>query len=243
MLRLEAVTKEYKPGVPILNAISFSVKPGEVVAIMGPNGCGKSTLLSLLAGFTKPTEGTIAAGTNQKIGFVFQSVRESLFPWMTVERQTALAAEARCVPAERIRAILSLLGLTEHKNKYPYELSGGLAQLAAIGRAAVGEPQLFLLDEPFAALDYYTSLAVVERLAKLLEERHMTTILVTHTLEQAILLADRIIILSPAPGTIIADIAVPLPRPRRANLVGTPAFDAVQREAFKHLQGFLCASV
>lgn len=242
MIELKAVSKQYG-SQPILEGISFSIGAGEIVALMGPNGCGKSTLLKMLAGFEAPTAGTISRPA-RPVGVVFQNVIESLFPWQTVEGHVNMAARAaRSTAPERREEILAMLGLTKYRNKYPYELSGGLSQLTAIARAVAQEPELFLLDEPFAALDYYTSLLVVERLIDLLAARPMTTVLVTHTLEQAILLADRIIIISPGPGKIVGEVKVPLPRPRRGKIVGTPEFDIIYRDAFQYLQGFLCASV
>ncbi|MSU75016.1 MAG: ABC transporter ATP-binding protein [Candidatus Magasanikbacteria bacterium] len=241
MIEFAGVSKNYGSH-RVLEGISLSVNPGEIVAIMGPNGCGKSTLLKMLAGFEAPTAGKISRPA-RPVGFVFQNVIESLFPWQTVEQHVKMAIRGAHNTHERGEEILTMLGLTKYCDKYPYQLSGGLAQLTAIARAVAQEPELFLLDEPFAALDYYTSLLVVERLLTVLATRPMTTVLVTHTLEQAILLADRIIILSPSPGKIVAEVKTPLPRLGRSKLVGTPAFDVVYREAFQHLQGFLCANV
>ena len=240
MITLTAVSKQYNDR-RVLAEISFSIETGEIVALVGPNGCGKSTLIKMLAGFESPTSGkiTFTSGNNVKCGVVFQNVYDSLFPWQTVYEHMLFGSRNIKNPNEGVASILKNLGLTEQAHKYPYQLSGGLAQLTAIGRAWAQKPELYILDEPFASLDYYTSLAMQERFLTLWQERPKTTILVTHTIEEAVLLADRIIVFSQSPAEIIADIKIDLPRPRLIKNIGTAEFRSIQNTVMKKLDGFL----
>ncbi len=242
MIKIDAVSKQYN-NRSVIEEITFSIGSGEIVALVGPNGCGKSTLIKMLAGFEKPSSGQIifALGDNARRGVVFQNVRESLFPWHTVREHMLLGSRNIENSSESITSVLKLLGLSEQVHKYPYQLSGGLAQLTAIGRAWVQKPDVFLLDEPFSALDYYTSLVVQERFLELWQGRPTTTILVTHTIEEAVLLADRIIVFSQSPVQIVADIKVDLPKPRQTAQIGTDNFRLIQNTVMKKLSGFLYA--
>lgn len=225
-----------------MNDISFDIRDGEIVALMGPNGCGKTTLLKIIAGFEMQSTGSILYNTHAiqdlRCGIVFQNTQESLFPWQTVERHLT-TKPAPLMPNEALEALLKQLGLYEHRRKYPYQLSGGMAQLLAIGRAFAQAPQLFLLDEPFAALDYYTALNVQQRFLELWETQRTTTLVITHTLEEAIFLADRIIVFSEAPGRVVANIPIKLERPRQREIMANPLFHAIKTAALNALTGFL----
>lgn len=244
MLTLENITKAYgdqtRIAGTILDDVSFCVGPNEIVALVGPNGCGKTTLLNIIAGFEKPTSGFVRYSgllSNQvRQGIVFQQTRESLFPWLTVrEHLSSKNVVTNVKLAEKI-------GLGNHQDKYPYELSGGMAQLLAIGRAWAREPNLFLFDEPFSSLDYYTAAAVQLKFLELWETKPITTLMVTHTLEEAIFLADRVVILSPAPSQVVADIPVGLPRPRLLETQASTAFYDIKSAILRILSGFLiCA--
>lgn len=249
MVTIENVTKQYTGVdgriIPVFDNFSLKIGRGEIVAIVGPNGCGKSTLLKMLGGFEKPNQGIIsyAGGVQARRGIVPQQIRESLFPWFTVEAHVMQAGMSGGPDKERgsanAQVILEGLGLATLSNKYPYELSGGQAQLLALGRAFAYDPELFLFDEPFAALDYHTSLAAQDKFLRLWERKPRTTIIVTHTLDEAVLLADRVIVLSQTTPKIVADMQVRLPRPRITEQLVTADFQAVKAEVFKHLKGFL----
>ncbi len=237
-LRIDAVGKRYPlEGRPleVLKNISIDVEQGEFVAIVGASGCGKSTLLRLVAGLDSQYEGSIV-WQGQRVtepsldrGIVFQEHR--LFPWMTVEENVALAFGAtRVGPAERRERVaqqLAVVGLGGFENAYPHQISGGMSQRVAIARALVLRPQLLLLDEPFGALDALTRLKLQQELQRLWEIDGLTTILVTHDVEEAVYLADRIIVMSARPGTIKRVLRVQLPRPR---LRSSEAFQRIKED-------------
>jgi len=237
-LRIDAVGKRYPlEGRPleVLKNISIEVEQGEFVAIVGASGCGKSTLLRLVAGLDSQYEGSIV-WQGQRVtepsldrGIVFQEHR--LFPWMTVEENVALAFGAtRVGPAEcreRVAQQLAVVGLGGFEKAYPHQISGGMSQRVAIARALVLRPQLLLLDEPFGALDALTRLKLQQELQRLWEIDGLTTILVTHDVEEAVYLADRIIVMSARPGTIKRVVRVQLPRPR---LRSSEAFQRIKED-------------
>ena len=224
-LRIAAVTKRYPfEGRPleVLRDISLDIAKGEFVAIVGASGCGKSTLLRLIAGLDTECEGAISwrgepvKGPSLDRGIVFQEHR--LFPWMTVEQNVALAFGATRVAqserGDRVAQQLAVVGLSGFANAYPHQISGGMSQRVAIARALVLRPQLLLLDEPFGALDALTRLKMQQELQRLWEIDGLTTVLVTHDVEEAVYLADRIVVMSARPGTIKRVVRVQLPRPR-----------------------------
>ena len=208
--------------LPVLDDIDLTVAPGEFIALLGPSGCGKSTLLRLIAGLDRPTQGeitadgrAIAAPDPERI-LVFQD--PTLFPWSTVWRNVATGLAARGVlEAERNRVdeALKLVGLTTFARAYPHQLSGGMAQRAALARALVNDPALLLLDEPLGKLDSLTRLTLQGELLSLWRDRGFTAILVTHDVEEAVLLSSRILVLSERPARIEAEFAVTKPYPRR----------------------------
>lgn len=221
--------------LPALGPVTLTVEPGAFVCLVGPSGCGKSTLIRVLAGLQPPTAGSAylqdepIRAPSRRVGLMFQS--PSLMPWRTVEENIALPLELAGVPGpERLRAVqswLPALGLAEFAQAYPGELSGGMAQRAALGRVLVQEPDALLLDEPFGALDALTREQVSLDLMRVWERQRQTVVMVTHNIHEAVLLADRIVVFSQRPGRVIADLRVPLPRPRRLDDVYQSAFAAV----------------
>lgn len=209
--------------LPVLEDISFNVEPGEFVAIVGASGCGKSTLLRLLAGLDTEYSGTLLhggapiRGTDLQRGLIFQDHR--LFPWLTVEQNVALAFTNTEVPLaerrERVAAEIARVGLDSFGQAYPHQLSGGMSQRAAIARALVGRPDVLLLDEPLGALDALTRLRLQQELRRLWQDEGITMLMVTHDIEEAIYLADRIVVLDARPGRIRRIQPVPIAHPRQ----------------------------
>ncbi|HEY0908799.1 MAG TPA: ABC transporter ATP-binding protein [Bradyrhizobium sp.] len=207
--------------LPVLDDISFNVKPGEFVALLGPSGCGKSTLLRLVAGLEAPRAGHLREDGDPIVGpfpsrvVVFQD--PTLFPWRTVWHNVALGPEAQGVlksQRHRVDAAIDLVGLSGFRNAYPHQLSGGMAQRVALARALVNDPRILILDEPLGKLDSLTRITMQSEIASLWQRSGFTTLLVTHDVEEAVFLANRIIVFSDRPARIKADIAVDHPYPR-----------------------------
>jgi NitT/TauT family transport system ATP-binding protein len=207
--------------LPVLDGISFDVAAGSFVALLGPSGCGKSTLLRLVAGLESPTTGEILADGTPVTGpdpsrvVVFQD--PSLYPWRTVEGNVRLGLEARRVPGDRtarVHEALELVGLRDFAKAHPHHLSGGMAQRTALARALVNEPSVLILDEPLGQLDSLTRLTMQSELVRLWQQEGFTGLLVTHDVEEALILANRIIVLSDRPARVLADLPVDLPYPR-----------------------------
>ena len=205
--------------LPVLEAIELSVKPGEFVALLGPSGCGKSTLLRLIAGLDSPSKGAILADgapierPDPSRILVFQD--PTLFPWATVWKNVATGLDARGVLAQqrqRVDDALNLVDLAAFRNAYPHQLSGGMAQRASLARALVNDPALLLLDEPLGKLDSLTRLTLQDELVALWRRAGFTALLVTHDVEEAIALADRIFVLSARPAHVIGEVRVSRPR-------------------------------
>ncbi|TBW39484.1 ABC transporter ATP-binding protein [Siculibacillus lacustris] len=225
--------------LPVLDAIDLSLAPGEFVALLGPSGCGKSTLLRLAAGLERPTVGEIRAdavpieGPDPTRLLVFQD--PTLFPWRTVWKNVATGLEARGLLAThrgRIEEVLQLVKLDGFAAAYPHQLSGGMAQRVSIARALVNDPHLLLLDEPFGKLDSLTRLVLQQELAALWREVGFTALLVTHDVEEALLLADRVIVLSERPARILGEFRIEEDRPRRRD---DPALVALRRTVLERL--------
>ncbi|HWQ15991.1 MAG TPA: ABC transporter ATP-binding protein [Roseiflexaceae bacterium] len=203
--------------LPVLSDVSLTIPAGTFLAVLGPSGCGKSTLLRLVAGLEQPSAGTVRLGArvvtqaDPRCAVVFQEPR--LFPWLSVAANIAFGA--RRLP-ERVspETLLSLVGLSGFQHAYPHQLSGGMAQRAALARALIGRPEVLLLDEPFAALDALTRMQMQDLVADVYQRLRPTIVLVTHDVDEALYLADRIVILGRRPSTIAATIDVPLSRPR-----------------------------
>jgi NitT/TauT family transport system ATP-binding protein len=206
----------------VLENVSFIVAPGTFVALLGPSGCGKSTLLRILAGLEQPTLGDVFVdgrpidGPNPDRALVFQD--PTLYPWRTVWRNVALGPEARgqrvAKDDPRVRHMLERVGLSAFAHAYPSQLSGGMAQRVALARVLVNEPSLLLLDEPLGQLDALTRLTMQRELLRLWEAGGFTALLVTHDVDEALSLADRVLVLSTRPGRVLGEVAVEVPRPR-----------------------------
>jgi len=248
VIELAAVTKTYRSRggdlVPALEDVTLQVKEKEFVSLVGPSGCGKSTLLKLVAGLVPATRGVIRVrGAEVRepypdVGFVFQSA--VLLPWRTVLDNVMFSIEMLGLPRERYReralGLLDLAGLRGFERKYPWELSGGMQQRVAICRALVHDPSLLLMDEPFGALDAMTREEMGLELLRIWEERRKTILFVTHSIPEAILLADRVVVMTPRPGRLACVLEVELPRPRGVEMEFDPRFreysEAVRRLIF-----------
>lgn len=211
-LVVEEVSLSFGP-LEVLQNLSFRVSDREFIAIIGPSGCGKSTLLNVLSGDEMPGSGSVIR--HGQLRMVYQ--QDGLFPWQTVAENISLGV--RSVPdanerARQVRELLSLIRLDGFENHYPHQLSGGMRQRVELARALAGDSDVLLLDEPFSSLDYLTRLRMRNELARLLEERPRTAVLVTHDIEEAAQLADRVLVLTSRPASIRREIKISAPRPR-----------------------------
>ncbi len=227
MLQLKEISKTYKrknlDTTEVLRNISLDIQDGECVAIIGPSGSGKTTLLRAVAGLDEFSSGQVVlngeklTSASHEQGMVFQHF--SLFPWLTVKENIAFGLRLKKLSTNDIERIveryLVITGLTQFKDAYPRALSGGMKQRVAIARTLANDPSVFLLDEPFAALDVQTRAQMQDFLARIIEGEKKTTLLVTHDVEEALYLADRIVVLSTKPATIKEIVTIPFPRPRR----------------------------
>jgi len=230
--------------VAVLRDFDLDIREGEFLSVLGPSGCGKSTFLSILAGLTERTGGNIRidgqalAGINPHQGVVFQGY--ALFPWRTVLENIEIGLEIRGVPkAERRRIAqehLELVGLTGAGARYPHEISGGMKQRVAIARSLAYKPDVLLMDEPFAALDAQTREILQGELLRIWEQYRKTIVFITHSLDEAIFLADRIAVMTRRPGSVKQILEVPLPRPRLPELRNSEAFVALRQQAWDILK-------
>jgi NitT/TauT family transport system ATP-binding protein len=230
--RLTAIYPNGNGGLQALDGVSFSVQRQEFVCVVGPSGSGKTTLLRCLAGLLRPTEGEVIfegerlAGPRRRIGFVFQEA--NLMPWRTAAENVALPLELlgvrRAEAQRRSKDLIELVGLEGFESVYPRDLSGGMAQRVAIARALIHDPDLLLLDEPFGALDALTRERMAAELLRIWSAKTKTVVMVTHSIPEAVLLADRVLVLGPRPGRVRLDLAVPLPRPRDLRMTYTYEF-------------------
>ncbi len=226
-IRIGRVTKRF-PGdpveaPPVLDDVTLDIRENEFVVLLGRSGCGKTTLLNIVAGLETPSSGEVRVDDEAVTrpgrgkGVVFQ--QGALFPWLTAAGNVAFAAKSRGVPAaERAavaRELLALVGLAEAEAKYPFELSGGMLQRVAIARALALDPHILLMDEPFGALDELTRIEMQTELLRVWAARRKTVLFVTHSIWEALVLADRVIVLAPRPGRIVLERAIALPRPRQ----------------------------
>lgn len=234
LLTVENVGKSYqRPAerLSVLENLSFKVQEREFVCLVGASGCGKSTLLRLIAGLERPTTGAIYLNgdrverPSRRVGFVFQD--PTLMAWRTVRKNVTLPLEVNGVRDERAeekaQALVDLVGLRGFEDAYPAQLSGGMAQRVALARALVHDPQLLLLDEPFGALDALTRERMGRELLRIWQARQKTVVMVTHSVPEAVYLADRVLVLGPRPASIIAEVHVDLPRPRTQTVREAPA--------------------
>lgn len=220
-----------------LDGVELSVGDGEFVAIVGPSGCGKSTLLRILGGLLVPTEGSVwldgqpLVSPRRQVGYVFQKV--NLMPWRSVLHNVTLPLEVSGMPRSRAeqqaQELLALVGLEEFGRVFPRHLSGGMAQRVAIARALVGQPEVLLLDEPFGSLDALTREQMNLELLRVWQTHRVTAVMVTHDLQEAIFVADRVLVMSPRPGRIRTEVEIRLPRPRTLEVMYTEFFGALSR--------------
>jgi sulfonate transport system ATP-binding protein len=244
-LAIRGVSKSYQVDdrpLTVLRNIAFDIAPGEFVSVVGASGCGKSTLLRLIIGLDTEYDGDILlggrriAGTGPERGIVFQDHR--LFPWLTVWDNIGLGLDARDIsPAERSRSIaanIALVGLTGFEKAYPHQWSGGMAQRAAIARALVSRPEILLLDEPLGALDSLTRAYLQKELLRIWQHEDVTMVMVTHDVEEAVFLSDKIVVMEPRPGRISAIVPIDLPHPRDR---ASPEFITLKERILQALAG------
>lgn len=242
-LAIQGLSKAYTidgRSLPVLENIDLDVRPGEFVSIVGASGCGKSSLLRLIVGLENDYSGRIlldgqaVTGTSLERGIVFQDHR--LFPWKTVEDNVALALKnqtlSRAEKRERVAEHLELVGLTGFEQAYPHQLSGGMAQRAAIARALITQPKVLLLDEPFGALDALTRVRLQHELQRIWVQQRSTMIMVTHDVEEALYLGDRVVVMDARPGRIRHEVRVDLPHPRER---GEPVLTKLKEELLAEL--------
>ena len=244
MIEIRAVHKEFAKGerrVVALEEIDLTVAEREFVAILGPSGCGKSTLLNMVAGFDLPTRGSVKVAGEEILapaptrGVVFQE--PALFPWLTVMDNVVFGPKTRGQSAADYRAraaqIIEAVGLSGFEASYPAELSGGMRQRVGIARVLIMETKVLLMDEPFGSLDAQTRTLMQELLLALWERHHQTVLFITHDIEEAVLLADRVCVMTARPGRIKKSIEVRMPRPRSIELTTSPEFNALRREVLE----------
>ena len=254
LITVEDVAKIYRTrdgDVESLKPLSFDIAEGEFMAIVGPSGCGKSTLLKMIGGLLPVSRGRISVsgrdvrGPPDDVGFVFQS--PVLLAWRTVLANVMLQIEMRRLPRDRYlpkaRALLGMVGLQDFERKLPWQLSGGMQQRASICRALVHDPAVLLMDEPFGALDAMTRERMNLELQRIWAETRKTVLFITHSIPEAVFLADRVLVMTERPGSIAAIYDVPLPRPRSLTVMGDPVFGALTQRIRKHFfsQGTLDA--
>jgi len=235
---LSAIFSNGEEGLQALDRLTFSVCPQEFVCVLGPSGSGKSTLLRILAGLLPPSQGEViyqgtpVSGPRREVGLVFQ--RANLMPWRSVLQNITLPLELQSLPPEaalqQAQELVELVGLQGFEDALPRDLSGGMAQRVAIARALVHDPEMLLLDEPFGGLDALTRDRMGEELLRIWQRRRKTVVMVTHSISEALFLADRVLVLSPRPGSLRLDLTVDLARPRDEGVQYTPEFgDLVKR--------------
>ena len=248
LIEAQEVAKAFRSGGLALDGVGFAVRAGEFVSLVGPSGCGKSTLLRMVAGLIEPTSGRLTVGgqspaqsrrTGQRVAFVFQDA--NLLPWRTVTGNIRLPLEVQGTPkaqhAERVGASLQLIGLSESDaRKRPRMLSGGMRMRVSLARALVTSPDLLLLDEPFAALDDMLRQQLNEDLLRIWSQQRWTALFVTHNVAEAVFLSGRILLMSPSPGRIAAEIEVPFPHPRSPELRAEPEFARLCGEVSRRLR-------
>jgi len=250
LLALRGVGKAFPNGVRALAGLDLEVRPGEFVALLGPSGCGKSTALRIIAGLSEPTEGIVewlgaanAVRRESRIGFVFQE--PTLMPWTTVFNNVALPLKLKRVAAaaatKRVEAVLDRVGLSAFARAYPRELSGGMRMRVSIARALVTEPQLLLMDEPFAALDEITRFKLNDDLLRMWQSLRTTVVFVTHSVFESVYLSRRVVVMAARPGRVFAELAVDAPYPRDQNFRTSAEYAAFCRRASATLRQAMSA--
>ena len=245
VIELRGVSKTYRTRdgeVPSLRPIDFMVGDGEFVVVVGPSGCGKTTLLKMIAGLLPPSTGEIVVEGKSitrphgGVGIVFQTAM--LLPWRSVFRNVMMPVEVKSLPREtyekRAHALLKMVGLAGFEDKYPWQLSGGMQQRASICRALIHDPRIVLMDEPFGALDALTRERMNLELQRIHRETKKTIVLITHSIPEAVFLADRVLVMTDRPGKIAAVYKVDLPRPRKLDVMGDPRFVELTQTIRRH---------
>lgn len=231
-IEVDGASKVYPNGTVALAPVDLQVRDREFVSLLGPSGCGKSTLLRIIAGLIDPTEGDVKVNGDAQRAFVFQD--PTLLPWRTVEKNAQLLLELENVSREerasRVKDALDLVGLTGFEKSYPRGLSGGMRMRLSLARALALQPELFLMDEPFSALDEITREVMQTELLRIWEERGFTSVFVTHNLYEAVFLSHRVVVMSPRPGRIVKIFDVPFAYPRSQELRADPKFVALGQE-------------
>ncbi|MCA0423107.1 MAG: ABC transporter ATP-binding protein [Proteobacteria bacterium] len=250
-LRMEYVDENRGIRHIATDGLTLDVKENEFLCVVGPSGCGKSTLLSAIAGFLKPRGGTVSMDGRPILepgadrGVVFQEY--ALLPWKTVLENVGLGLKLRGVAKAERDAVamrfLDITNLTHAAEKYPHELSGGMKQRAAVARTLANKPEVMLMDEPFAAVDAQTRLTLQEELVRIWDENRLTVLFITHSVEEAVFLGDRIIVLTPGPGKVRAVVDVPIPRDQRhwATINANPQFVAIRDRTLALVRGLEAA--
>lgn len=243
MLKIENLNKSYieqKKEIEIFKNFNLTVDNGEFVTLFGPNGCGKSTLLQIIAGITPKEKGniTFSNSTNPKIGFVFQDYNTSLFPWMTLKENIAFPLKLRGIKRERREYEATKIFETFHYDlnldSYPEQASGGQKQFTAILRALIEKPDLLLLDEPFCSLDYESNLTMMEKLHEIWEKTKITTIFISHHIDEAIFLSTRILVLGKKPTGLQKEMKNSLTFPRHREIIGSPEFAHIKKQIIQN---------
>jgi NitT/TauT family transport system ATP-binding protein len=248
VIAVSNLRKEYAAArgtVLALDDIDFTISEGEFVAVVGPSGCGKSTLLKILAGLLPTTRGRVelrgtpVTGPRRDIGVVFQA--PVLFPWRTVLDNVLLPVDVQGLGRERNRPrafeLLTLVGLGGFEHRYPWELSGGMQQRVAISRSLIHDPAMLLMDEPFGAHDAMTRETMNLELQRIWLERRETVLFVTHSIPEAVFLADRVFVMTRRPGRLLERIGIDLPRPRALDVLAAPELSAIVRRVRGHFEG------
>jgi NitT/TauT family transport system ATP-binding protein len=241
---VRSLRKDQPRTLTALSDINLKIRKGEFFAIVGPSGCGKSTLLYVLAGLIGATRGTILIDGQKMVGpgldrgIIMQQY--ALFPWRTIRKNVEFGLEVKRIARQERRQIaerfIDLVGLSDFADRYPFELSGGMKQRIAIARALAFDPEILLMDEPFAAIDEQTREVMHDELLEIWDKTQKTIIFVTHSIDEAVLLADRIAVMTPCPGTVKGIVEVSLPRPRKSGSIkATPAFARIRRRVWELL--------
>jgi NitT/TauT family transport system ATP-binding protein len=247
ILTADRVTKAFPAGgegLVALQNLSLEVAEGEFLCLIGASGCGKSTLLNMFAGFIQPTTGQVLlrgrpiTGIEPRCGMVFQSY--ALFPWKTVRGNVEFGLKMQGVPAATRRAtaerFIEMVNLRGFENRYPSELSGGMQQRVTLARILAADPEVLLMDEPFAALDAMTRQVMQEELIRIHEQSRKTTVFITHNIDEALILADRIVVMSARPGRVKAILPNDLPRPRHVSIQLSPDYAALKARIWDHVE-------
>jgi NitT/TauT family transport system ATP-binding protein len=248
VLTAERITKSYSiaggPDLVAVRDLTLNIQDGEFVCIVGASGCGKSTLLNMFAGFTKPSSGRILlrgepiTGIDTRCGMVFQSY--ALFPWKTVRGNVEFGLKMKGVASAERRRIaqhfIDMVKLSGFEERYPTELSGGMQQRVTLARILAADPEVLLMDEPFAALDAMTRQVMQEELLRIHDRSAKTTVFITHNIDEALILADRIVILSTRPGRVKAIVDVTLPRPRHVTVQLSPEYGQLKSEIWAYVE-------